>query len=70
MMGIASFDDLIKDGKATFVGDRKRFDQLLALMVRFSPNFEILPGSAPQAPAGALQPVGTPDLAPAERSGD
>ena len=26
MMGVNTFDDLIKEGKATFVGDRKPFD--------------------------------------------
>jgi alkyl sulfatase BDS1-like metallo-beta-lactamase superfamily hydrolase len=46
MMGRSSFDDLIKDGKATFAGDRKPFDQLRSLLVVFAPNFEIMPGTA------------------------
>ena len=62
MMGVASFDALIKEGKATFVGDRKPFDQLRGLMVPFAPNFEILPGTAPQTTGKNLEPMAVPDL--------
>jgi alkyl sulfatase BDS1-like metallo-beta-lactamase superfamily hydrolase len=48
MMGLASFDDLIKDGRAKFEGDRSGFDQLRSVIVPFTPDFEILPGTAPQ----------------------
>jgi len=65
MMGVSSFDDLIKAGKAKFDGDRKPFDQLRGLLVSFSPNFEILPGTAPQATANKLQPFEIPVM-PAE----
>jgi len=61
MMGVSSFDDLIKAGKAKFDGDRKPFDQLRALMVSFTPNFEILPGTAPKAPTEGLAPLVLPD---------
>jgi len=47
MAGTATFDDLIKAGKATFVGDRKPFDQLRGLLVKFTPDFELLPGTKP-----------------------
>jgi alkyl sulfatase BDS1-like metallo-beta-lactamase superfamily hydrolase len=70
MMGVASFDDLIKDGKAKFVGDRKPFDQLRSLMVPFTPNFEILPGTAPTAPTAGLDPFELPDVIPAQQAGD
>jgi alkyl sulfatase BDS1-like metallo-beta-lactamase superfamily hydrolase len=60
MLGASSFDDLIKSGKAKFDGDRKPFDQLRGLMVSFTPNFEILPGTAPQAPAKGLAPFVLP----------
>jgi hypothetical protein len=66
MMGVTSFDGLIKEGKATFVGDRKAFDQVRALMVPFAPNFEILPGTAPQSTVKNLQPMELPDLTPAD----
>lgn len=47
MAGTATFDDLIKAGKAKFVGDRKPFDQLRGLLVQFTPDFELLPGTKP-----------------------
>ena len=62
MMGVSSFDDLIKAGKAKFDGDRKPFDQLRGLMVSFTPDFEILPGTAPKKPAKALKPFELPDI--------
>ncbi|WP_153145068.1 alkyl/aryl-sulfatase [Dechloromonas sp. H13] len=61
MMGVVSFDDLIKAGKARFDGDRKPFDQLRSLMTSFTPNFEILPGTAPKSPAAGLAPFALPD---------
>jgi alkyl sulfatase BDS1-like metallo-beta-lactamase superfamily hydrolase len=70
MMGVSSFDDLIKAGKAKFDGDRKPFDQLRALMVPFTPNFEILPGTAPKQAAKDLKPFEMPDLIPADLAGD
>ncbi|MFO1114253.1 MAG: alkyl sulfatase dimerization domain-containing protein [Beijerinckiaceae bacterium] len=48
MMGAASFDDLIKAGKAKFEGNRTGFDQLRSILVPFTPDFEILPGTAPK----------------------
>lgn len=48
MMGQESFDDLIKAGQANFDGDRTGFDQLRSILVPFTPDFEILPGTAPQ----------------------
>jgi alkyl sulfatase BDS1-like metallo-beta-lactamase superfamily hydrolase len=54
MGGTATFDDLIKAGKATFVGDRKPFDQLRGLLVKFTPDFELLPGTKPTK---AVSPV-------------
>jgi len=69
MMGVSSFDDLIKAGKARFDGDRKPFDQLRGLMVAFTPTFEILPGTAPKATANGLKPFEMP-MMPAESAGD
>ncbi|MOA27810.1 hypothetical protein D3C78_1487100 [compost metagenome] len=45
MSGAASFDDLLKAGKATFVGDRKPLDLLLTSLDSFTPDFELLPGT-------------------------
>ncbi len=47
MGGSATFDDLLKAGKAKFDGDRKPFDQLRGLLVTFTPDFELLPGTRP-----------------------
>jgi alkyl sulfatase BDS1-like metallo-beta-lactamase superfamily hydrolase len=70
MMGRSSFDDLIKAGKAKFEGDRKPFDQLRGILVAFSPNFEILPGTAAETPTQGLKPFEMPDLAPPDAAGD
>ncbi len=62
MMGLASFDDLIKAGKAKFDGDRKGFDQLRSILVPFTPDFEILPGTAPKKPTNAPKPFEVREL--------
>ena len=66
MTGVSSFDDLIMAGKAKFDGDRKPFDQLRGLMVSFTPNFEILPGTAPKTPTKDLKPFELPDMMPSQ----
>ena len=70
MMGASSFDDLIKAGKAKFDGDRKPFEQLRGLMVPFTPNFEILPGTAAKTPTKGLKPFEVPELLPPQLAGD
>jgi len=45
MMGKASFDDQIKNGKAKLVGDRKPYDDLKGMLDQFDMGFEILPGT-------------------------
>jgi linear primary-alkylsulfatase len=47
MMGKATFDDQINAGKAKLVGDRKPYDQLKNMLIAFSMDFEILPGTKP-----------------------
>ena len=65
MMGTASFDQLVQEGKARMQGNRKVLAQLRDLMVAFTPDFEILPGTAAskaQVPPGrsfALPPTTT-----------
>ena len=51
MGGKAMFDDLIAAGKAKFEGDRKPFDQLRGILVQFTPDFEMMPGTKPAKPA-------------------
>jgi len=63
MMGTATFDQLGQEGKATFAGDRSVITKLRDLMVPFTPDFEILPGTAPaqrQVPPG--RPFALPEL--------
>ena len=55
MMGVATFDQLAQEGKARFDGDRSVIYKLRDLMVTFTPDFEILPGTAPDAAAGAAR---------------
>lgn len=62
MMGQASFDDLIASGKARFDGDRSGFDRLRAILVPFTPDFEILPGTAAKTLTPAPKPFEARDL--------
>jgi alkyl sulfatase BDS1-like metallo-beta-lactamase superfamily hydrolase len=66
MLGVATFDSLAQEGKARFEGDRTAIYKLRDLMVTFTPDFEFIPGSAPekrQVPPG--RPFVLPDPAPA-----
>lgn len=45
--GITTFPALINAGKATLEGDPKPFEQLRNLLVQFTPDFEIMPGTQP-----------------------
>jgi alkyl sulfatase BDS1-like metallo-beta-lactamase superfamily hydrolase len=70
MMGVAGFDQLATEGKAKFDGDRTIIGKLRDLMVTFTPDFEILPGTAPtqrQVPPG--RPFALPDPIPAALGG-
>jgi alkyl sulfatase BDS1-like metallo-beta-lactamase superfamily hydrolase len=65
MGGTATFDELIKNGKAKFVGDRKPFDQLRNALMRFDPGFELIPGtkSKTSVPNPAKDPMQVQGLA-------
>jgi len=45
MAGKVTFDDQIKAGKAKLVGDRQSYEQIKGILVQFTPDFEILPGT-------------------------
>jgi alkyl sulfatase BDS1-like metallo-beta-lactamase superfamily hydrolase len=47
MMGKTTFDEQIKVGKAKLVGNREGYEQLKSILVNFTPDFEIMPGTAP-----------------------
>jgi len=57
MMGTATFDDMIKEGKAKFDGSREPFDMLRSSLVQFAMDFEVLPGTGGKRLA---QPTGEP----------
>ncbi len=70
MMGASTFDDLLKTGKARFEGSRAPFDQLRAILVPFTPDFEMLPGTAARKTAPARSPFEAPELLSPQTSGD
>jgi alkyl sulfatase BDS1-like metallo-beta-lactamase superfamily hydrolase len=45
MMGVAKFDDQIKNGKAKLDGNRKVYEQIKTTLVQFELGFEIMPGT-------------------------
>ncbi|MGF1756729.1 MBL fold metallo-hydrolase [Photobacterium sagamiensis] len=45
MMGAVTFDEQIKSGKAKLEGDNKPFEQLKTMLVHFTPDFELMPGT-------------------------
>ena len=51
MAGKVSMDEQIANGKAKLVGDRKPIDQLKSILVQFTPDFEMMPGTRPAQPA-------------------
>ena len=47
MMGAVSFDDQIKSGKAKLKGNRDVYEKLKPMLVHFTPDFEMMPGTRP-----------------------
>jgi len=45
MMGEATFDDQIKNGKAKLKGNRDVYEQLKTTLVQFELGFELMPGT-------------------------
>ena len=45
MMGKATFDEQITAGKARLKGNRDAYEQLKTVLVHFTPDFEIMPGT-------------------------
>jgi alkyl sulfatase BDS1-like metallo-beta-lactamase superfamily hydrolase len=60
MTGSADFDQLVKEGVMQLDGSRAVADNLRSMLVQFTPDFEILPGTTP---AGSNQGV---DVNPAQ----
>ncbi|MDX2240821.1 MAG: alkyl sulfatase dimerization domain-containing protein [Leptolyngbyaceae cyanobacterium bins.302] len=55
MAGLSTFEELIAAGKAKLEGDRTIFEQLRSLLVEFTPDFEIMPGTQPAKAAIASE---------------
>jgi len=53
MAGKATLDEQIVAGKAKLDGDRKTFDKLKSILVQFTPDFEMMPGTKPAKPTAA-----------------
>jgi alkyl sulfatase BDS1-like metallo-beta-lactamase superfamily hydrolase len=45
MGGQTTFENLTAQGKAKFVGDKGKFEQLKSVMTTFTPDFELIPGT-------------------------
>jgi alkyl sulfatase BDS1-like metallo-beta-lactamase superfamily hydrolase len=65
MGGKASFEQLLAQGTAQFIGDRKPFDELRSTITIFSPDFELMPGTKKkQNPSRSLvEPFAAQELA-------
>ena len=50
MMGKASFDEQVKAGRAKLLGKAAPLTQLMSILVQFTPDFEIMPGTKSQTP--------------------
>ena len=70
MMGANTFDELLEAGKARFEGSREPFDQLRGILVPFTPDFEVLPGTAARKATPAGKPFEAPELLSPQTSGD
>ncbi len=71
MIGSASLDALVREGAMQLKGRRAVADQLQAMLVQFTPDFEILPGTAPRG-RSAVDPRPSQPLrqsAPADTAG-
>jgi alkyl sulfatase BDS1-like metallo-beta-lactamase superfamily hydrolase len=69
MAGITTFPALIGEGKAKLEGDLKPFEQLRSLLVEFTLDFEIMPGTHPEKAAISSEKDPFEQLQPADTSG-
>jgi alkyl sulfatase BDS1-like metallo-beta-lactamase superfamily hydrolase len=69
MAGIATFPALISEGKVTLDGNPEPFMQLRSILVEFTPDFEIMPGTKPEKVAIAPDKDAFAQPQPADTSG-
>ena len=60
MMGAATFSDLVNSGKIKLAGNRTVIELLQAMLVQFSPDFEIMPGTTAAAKSPGVAPSPPP----------
>jgi alkyl sulfatase BDS1-like metallo-beta-lactamase superfamily hydrolase len=65
MGGQTTFEKLLSEGRVTFAGDRKAFDQLKSTLTIFTPDFELMPGTKAKqsAPKSKQDPFEVQELA-------
>jgi alkyl sulfatase BDS1-like metallo-beta-lactamase superfamily hydrolase len=69
MAGLTTFPALISTGKATLEGNPTVFEQLRSLLVEFTPDFEIMPGTHPAKTATLSNKDAFEQPQPADTSG-
>lgn len=69
MSGLVTFPELVQQGKVTLEGDAGIFDQLQSVLVQFSPDFEILPGTKTAAAAVSSEHDAFEQVEPASSAG-
>ncbi|MGL5222175.1 MAG: alkyl sulfatase C-terminal domain-containing protein, partial [Plesiomonas shigelloides] len=67
MMGATTFEALESAGKVKMEGDRSAYNKLKSTLVRFTPDFEIIPGTTNARPTPASV-TSTSTTAPADNS--
>lgn len=56
MLGAKSFEQLQAEGKVSFKGDPRPFNELRSILTVFTPDFQIFPGTANARPVPAAKP--------------
>lgn len=69
MMGKVSFDEKIEEGKAKLKGNRKAYDELENMLTTFTMEFELIPGTLPDAAAEPAKGHPFKQKAPASSAG-
>jgi alkyl sulfatase BDS1-like metallo-beta-lactamase superfamily hydrolase len=69
MAGLTTLPALIDEGKVTLAGDPKPLGQLRSLLVEFTPDFEIMPGTHPAKVVPSSQKDAFEQPQPAETAG-
>lgn len=71
MMGKVGFEELVKQGKARLDGDPTPLIKLRGMIASFTPDFEMLPGTARvSADTAPHDPFALPDMMPPDSAGD